>query len=148
MSRTPALPLTAEAALRKKCSRILSAHKRRARADGKTLHYSLDDLVDLATKQRTCGYCLYPVALDFQFDHRCPIARGGHHELYNLEVACPRCNQLKGRLTNDEFVRFREFLKGLRVAASDDLCRRLLAGTKVYRGSRMRITLEVGTEKE
>ena len=135
MSRTPALPLTSKAALRRKCSRILSAHRQRARAEGKTLNYGRDDLIELA-RQLRCNYCRLPVGLDFQLDHRNPIARGGFHEHHNLTVSCSRCNQLKGRLTDTEFMRLRDFLEDIPPAASDDLCRRLLSGSRVYTGAR------------
>ena len=128
MSRVPALPLTTAQALRRTCQRMLRAHRKRAAAEGKVLDYGLEQLLQLAHEKRTCLYCLLPVGLDFQLDHLDPIARGGPHTLLNLEVVCPRCNKLKGMLTRPEFEALRLLLKALHPVASEDLCRRLLAG--------------------
>ena len=128
MSRNQSLYLPHVVALRRKCQSMLRAHRKRAAAEGKVLDYGLDQLLDLTSLKQTCCYCLLPVGLDFQLDHLAPIARGGSHSLLNLEVVCPRCNQLKGQLTRDEFTALRLLLNTLHPVASEDLCRRLLAG--------------------
>lgn len=132
-------PLTAEAALRRRCQVILAGQRRRARADGKVLAYDLESLVRLAD-QDICTYCRAPAALDFQIDHLCPTSRNGAHDLFNLCICCQRCNRLKGNLTADEFIRLRKFLESLPPAASDGLMRRLLRGAVVYTGSRRKKT--------
>ncbi len=124
--------LTQEAALRKRCQRILADHRRRARAEGKTLDYGLTWLLGIVHEARTCSYCRMPIGLDFQLDHRTPIARGGVHETWNLSVTCHRCNLLKGRLTAKEFLHLRAVLAEMHLAASDDITRRLIAGGQVY----------------
>jgi 5-methylcytosine-specific restriction endonuclease McrA len=49
----------------------------------------------------TCAYCGAQDAL--QPDHRVPLARGGSNDIGNILPACPRCNQRKALLTEDEF---------------------------------------------
>lgn len=43
-----------------------------------------------------CGICGSSIEGAFHVDHIQPIARGGRHELSNLQLAHPRCNQRKG----------------------------------------------------
>src|SRR5205823_1536216 len=95
---------TAEAALLRRCRRILGDQRRRARADGVQLPYGLDEVLALARAALVCGYCRLPLPLDLlRFDHAKPTARGGRHELANLTPCCDRCNHLKGKLDVDEF---------------------------------------------
>ncbi len=122
-------------ALRKRCQRIYREHKRKAGIVGITLAYDVEDLLWLASRA-TCEYCRMPVALDFQFDHRIPIARDGPHRIDNLVVACKRCNALKGRLTVEEFTELCAMLRRWHPAGSQDVSRRLLRGAVVYTGSR------------
>jgi 5-methylcytosine-specific restriction endonuclease McrA len=49
----------------------------------------------------TCAYCGATEAL--QPDHRLPLARGGSNSIENILPACPRCNQRKALLTEEEF---------------------------------------------
>ena len=72
-------------------------------------------------------------ALDFQFDHKVPVARGGAHALGNLVVACPRCNAMKGRLSAGEYLELLALLRDWHPAARQDLERRLLSGGTRYR---------------
>jgi 5-methylcytosine-specific restriction endonuclease McrA len=38
------------------------------------------------------------------WDHKIPLSMGGKNKLSNKVLACLRCNQLKGSLTDEEFV--------------------------------------------
>jgi len=63
--RTTRLSLTADTALRRRCSRILADQRRRARGDGLAqLPYGLADLLELA-RATCCASCGRPVAGDF-----------------------------------------------------------------------------------
>lgn len=48
-----------------------------------------------------CTYCGTDTSLTP--DHRLPICRGGSNTIENIVPACLRCNQRKGRLTEEEF---------------------------------------------
>ena len=135
--RKPALT-TPAVLLRRKCQKIASHHRAAARKAGVTLGYNAEDLRLYAEAHRTCAYCGLPVALDFQFDHIVPLARGGRHAIGNLCCCCSRCNQLKGALTSLEYQALRSFLAGLHPTASEDLCRRLLCGGSGYARNRRR----------
>src|SRR5262245_14492788 len=101
---TPTLPLTAEKALRTRCSRAFGAQRRKAALVGLGLSYQVEDLVQLAREHPLCHYCRATLSLVLSFDHAVPLARGGRHALDNLRVCCPSCNVKKGRLSEDEFL--------------------------------------------
>jgi hypothetical protein len=71
-----------------------------------------------------------------QFDHLHPIARGGRFAVWNTTIACSRCNQLRGLLTEAETLELREFLEGLHPVARQDIERRLHAGGQRYASRR------------
>lgn len=124
--------------LRRRCALALSKHRQRARAVGiLQLPYVLDDLLKLAAAAKTCCYCNTPLGwTTLQFDHRQPTSRpGGRFDLSNLCCCCSRCNSMKGMLDAAEFALLRTFLATLHPAAAEDLARRLLAGSKIYRGN-------------
>jgi 5-methylcytosine-specific restriction endonuclease McrA len=51
-----------------------------------------------------CVYCCAPVDLmKCQIDHALPISRGGGRFFGNLCIACPECNQAKGKMNSREF---------------------------------------------
>jgi len=129
----PRPALTQRDLLRRRCASALAHHRRRARAEGVTLAYGLDELVHLAASV-ACAYCYRPLGSDLTFDHGVPTSRpGGSWALANLFAVCPRCNALKGRLTRDEYRALCDFLDGQGPAAAEDLTRRLLAGGRTYR---------------
>lgn len=129
----PRPALTQRDLLRRRCTSALAHHRRRARAEGVTLAYGLDELVHLAASV-ACAYCHRPLGSDLTFDHGVPTSRpGGSWALANLFAVCPRCNALKGRLTRDEYRALCDFLDGIGPAAAEDLVRRLLAGGRAYR---------------
>ena len=53
----------------------------------------------------SCSYCGAPAGSDGHIDHRTPLSRGGPHSYENLCVSCKTCNQVKGQLTAEEFLR-------------------------------------------
>ena len=58
----------------------------------------LDDAYDLEHDAYACARCgqLEPSRRLVHLDHIVPVARGGSHDVSNLQVLCARCNQTKG----------------------------------------------------
>ncbi len=59
-----------------------------------------------------CSYCGGGVTIGFTagfrlatIDHKIPVSRGGTHKRYNLACACKSCNEAKGSMTVEEFLR-------------------------------------------
>ena len=48
------------------------------------------------SQAKVCFWCGVPCEGNFQVDHFHPLSKGGRHELANLEISCPTCNQRKG----------------------------------------------------
>lgn len=46
----------------------------------------------------------YPAHQTATIEHRTPLSRGGTWKRYNLACTCSRCNQIKGNLTELEFL--------------------------------------------
>jgi 5-methylcytosine-specific restriction endonuclease McrA len=130
-------PLRADA-LAVRSRRILADHRTRAKRAGAVLDYTLADVRALLAASPLCHYCNLPLSFAATLDHRQPIARSGKHALANLAVCCPRCNRLKGVLTEVEFHNLREFLKALPPRAREDVEARLLAGGTRYAAARRR----------
>jgi 5-methylcytosine-specific restriction endonuclease McrA len=133
MPRTPA---NADALLRAKVRKVLNNHPGRARADGQVLDYGAADLLALAgcVDAPRCSYggSLVPPAA-VTFDHRVPPCRSGRHALANLVIACVACNEVKGVLTAEEFLRLRQLIRGWQPRAGADLLNRLRPGGRRYR---------------
>lgn len=59
----------------------------------------------LNAAQGKCSYCGKSLSLEEStLDHKVPLARGGKDEQENLAIACDPCNQIKGHLTDEEFI--------------------------------------------
>lgn len=55
---------------------------------------------------RPCEYCGTPLTRDVAtLDHVKPLALGGYDRLKNCVIACRSCNQKKGSMTRDQFMR-------------------------------------------
>jgi 5-methylcytosine-specific restriction endonuclease McrA len=50
-----------------------------------------------------CFYCKKPLDSSYHIDHKCPIGRGGTHELANFALACLQCNQEKHNKDLDQY---------------------------------------------
>jgi hypothetical protein len=125
-------PPTQQKALLARARRLLHDHQTRARKDGVTLDYTIDDLRRLIASSPCCYWCRLPVAFDLQLDHLQPVGRGGLFTLDNLCVSHARCNQLRGMLTEAETVQLLAFLARLHPVARQDVERRLTGGGTVY----------------
>lgn len=55
----------------------------------------------MMTANKTCPYCGQDAG---SIDHVIPLARGGKHELDNLEMICLTCNKAKMDMTKEEFL--------------------------------------------
>jgi 5-methylcytosine-specific restriction endonuclease McrA len=99
----PAYRLTEEEKRVNKRERNRLAHHAR-RAAGPAP--SKSELADLLRAQRErCAYCLTQISDDsFHIDHKMPVSRGGTNAIENLQYTCPRCNMLKGAMTDEEFL--------------------------------------------
>lgn len=53
---------------------------------------------------RKCFYCDKEVS-NFEVEHMLPKAKGGSNRIDNLALSCHNCNQKKGTLTAEEFIR-------------------------------------------
>lgn len=58
----------------------------------------------LEKHSRKCFYCDKEVPT-FEVEHMIPKARGGSNRIDNLTLSCHKCNQKKGTLTADEFIK-------------------------------------------
>lgn len=61
-----------------------------------------------------CVYCGCNNILILTIDHIKPLARGGEDSKKNKQVVCFTCNQLKGILTDKEFIKYMKALKILK----------------------------------
>ena len=76
-----------------------------------------------------CPYCLERLTVrNFSLDHKTPIARNGSFEKQNLQVICLGCNQVKGKMTAEEFGELIIMLRRWHADGSTDVRRRLRAG--------------------
>lgn len=55
-----------------------------------------------------CFYCKKPVRKEnATLDHIIPLSRGGYNKRKNYVMACDSCNNEKGSMTKDEYIKFR-----------------------------------------
>lgn len=67
--------------------------------------YYPDDIARLRREQNDrCAVCDRPLIL-FHVDHKIPLSRGGENRPPNLQLLCPACNDAKGTMTHEEFIR-------------------------------------------
>ena len=72
--------------------RVLATAKRK-NAPGQ---HSGDDIADLMRHQGgECAMCHCDITDKFHVDHRIPLSRGGHNNVGNLQLLCPKCNLTK-----------------------------------------------------
>lgn len=66
-----------------------------------------EDIDRLRRRQgNRCAYCGADLAnTGAHAEHKTPISRGGLNVAENLVLSCPACNQAKGTMTRDEFLR-------------------------------------------
>lgn len=116
---------------------IYNSQKRRAKADGQELDYTLEALRNIVQGQLEEGECPYCRCLlkiqNLSVDHDEPLSRGGEHRLHNLDVVCEKCNLAKGILTGQEYVELLRVLNGWPASVRQDVLGRLRAGGRFRR---------------
>ena len=85
----------------------ICAHNRRARKNGNGGSYTADELNELRIAQHNrCHYC-NQLLTKWHREHKTPISRGGTNYIWNIALACPKCNKDKHLMTEDEFMAWR-----------------------------------------
>ncbi len=83
-----------------------------------------------------CRYCRRWMTIqEIAADHEVPLSRGGSSDLFNIGFPCSDCNDRKGKLTPDEFLKLLDFLETVPHARIDVL-KRLQQSTKLAAGAR------------
>ena len=88
-----------------------------------------------------CRYCRgFFTLADLAVDHAKPLSRGGSAGLDNLEYPCKSCNDRKGSMSPDEYLRLLAFLETIPLARIDVL-KRLEQSVKLAASARRGIML-------
>jgi hypothetical protein len=123
----------------KRTKTIFANLKRRAKADFQVLDFDRDAFREFVANHNSCEYDGLPVdGATFQIDHRTPTSRAANHTLKNLAVACARCNQIKGKLTEQEARQLFQLIREWPPVAAADVLARLRAGASTVAGKRFR----------
>jgi hypothetical protein len=74
----------------------IHANSRRAQQNGSRGTYTKYDIEILYAKQKgRCAYCKENLNHRFHTDHRIALARGGNNDIFNIQLTCAHCNQMK-----------------------------------------------------
>jgi hypothetical protein len=110
-----------------------AATRRAAKAAGKFITYSLEDLQSLVERHFAdshCPYCRGPLGVgQFTLDHKNPVARGGKYIFKNIEVCCKECRDLKGVFDDQEFRELLRLFRSWPKPVQNDFRARLGAGS-------------------
>jgi 5-methylcytosine-specific restriction endonuclease McrA len=110
-------------------------HQRdRAREYGQELPYRLPDFRELVVRclDGLCLYCGRPLTVaNFSADHSDPTSCSRDFHLANVEIVCLRCNQTKGVMSAQEFLKLLQALKDFRPKTRQDVLARLRAGGRL-----------------
>ena len=98
------------------------------------LPYTLEEFRARAKLAETCPYCGGPITTkNLSTDHAIPIARGGSAAIANLVFCDLRCNKIKGKLSDCEFLRLTALLAQFPPEVGKDVLARLYAGGRFMR---------------
>jgi len=61
-------------------------------------------------QQGKCACCYKPLGSKFHLDHKMPVALGGAHQDWNMQLLCPTCNLSKHAKHPIDFMQSRGFL--------------------------------------
>lgn len=86
-----------------KVKKLLTKHERRRRHEDMLAHAQRKKLRKKLMGE--IGFCIYCGLEADTLDHLVPKSRGGTNEESNLALSCLPCNQLKGALTYEEFMK-------------------------------------------
>ena len=82
-------------------------HNRRAILRGCDGSYTVEELNEIRVAQHNrCYYC-NGVLVNEHKDNKIPISRGGHNYIWNIALACSKCNCEKYTRTEDEFMEWK-----------------------------------------
>lgn len=113
--------------------------KDRAKKARQELGHNLDqfrEVVAQALAINLCPYCGDIITeRNFAIDHALPVCRGGSFNLYNIVIACDKCNKAKGIMDEKEFSQLITLLKSFPPLVVQDTLARLRAAGKVRRGA-------------
>ena len=83
---------------------------------------------------KPCRYCQEPITVrTFSGDHLIPASAGGKFDADNIQIICQRDNELKGRLSHDDFVKLLEGTKGMTTYGRRDVFMRIRASGTMMR---------------
>ncbi len=69
---------------------------RRARIAESYGFHTLNEINDLYLKQKSkCACCRNHLGTNYHADHVMPLALGGSNDIYNIQLLCRMCNQIK-----------------------------------------------------
>lgn len=96
-----------------------------------------------------CRYCggFFNVQ-DIAADHEIPLSRGGSAELWNIGYPCQGCNDRKGSLTPNEFLKLLAFLEAEIPLGRQDVLSRLSKATALAQGARSNAAVIQGLKKK
>lgn len=76
-----------------------------------------------------CPYCNAPLdVLSMSLDHNIALKAGGSNCFINLVPCCGDCNNLKSKLTGQDYMQFRSLMRQLSPAAEANILQRLRSG--------------------
>jgi len=119
---------------------IYRNQKHRAHLVRQTLPYHLAQFRAQVESAEQCPYCrtlLLPE--NFSADHNLPVSRVSDPitwSIGNIVISCERCNQYKGNMSAEEFLRLLAVIKTFHPAAAQNLLARLRAGAPKAAGRR------------
>lgn len=80
---------------------VANIHARALQVKGE--HTAKDIKRQYHSQKGKCWWCGKPVYLEFDVDHRVPLAKGGQNDAGNLVISCPHCNRSKCDKMPSEF---------------------------------------------
>ena len=116
----------------RRTSSAYASHRKRARAalGLHALPYTLEEFREWWNQQigdqviARCCYCNTLLSdYDLYCDHAVPLNRGGSAALANLRPCCARDNEIKGRMTENEYKDLLALLDRMPVARADVMAR-------------------------
>lgn len=111
----------------------------RMRWGGVPVPYTRDDfatwlLTTIGCNAFLCPYCNAPLdVLSMTLDHNVALKANGTNEFNNLVACCADCNNIKGKMTGDDYLMLRKLLRTLAPPAEAEVLRRLRTGAMAQR---------------
>lgn len=106
-------------------------HAGKVRSHGMPVPYTSDEFANWLLQAYGCNcflcpYCNAPIdVLTMTLDHVIALEAGGGNEFENLAGCCSDCNVIKGKLSGEQYCKFRLLLRQLHPAAEADILQRM-----------------------